>query len=209
MVATGRRKYTRKVQIYVQYALSHYRHTLCTRYVREIFYVINFRPLANVAVSGGSAKWPVIINNGEIKDICEYMLKIYYVYFFYNFVLNLSDHCIYIFFICTDYVGQWPSNQQSCIEYYRRCADLIKTDEYISPTDNGGGGDSGSSEDDTNGDGDGGSGEGGGGDDGGGGGGDDDGDGDGDSQTDDDGLDTKFGELDLRNYVNGIRTHPW
>lgn len=64
--------------------------------------------IASSFVTCSNAKWPVILNNGEIKDIY---------------------HCFYVFFICTDHVGTWPSNQNSCMDYYRRCEDIVENSE--------------------------------------------------------------------------------
>lgn len=74
---------------------------------------MKFPILSFVAISVGfvcsSSRWPVILNNGEVKDIY---------------------HCFYIFFICTDHVGSWPSNQNSCMDYYQKCADIVENAEF-------------------------------------------------------------------------------
>jgi hypothetical protein len=55
----------------------------------------------------------------------------------YCFRVHFSDHCIYVFFICTDYVGEWPSNKASCLDYYRKCANIISYSQPVTTNDQG------------------------------------------------------------------------
>ena len=72
------------------------------------------------------------MNNGEVKDIC----KLFNTYNTYDLSIKcyssniFLDHCFYIFFICTDHVGSWPSNQNSCMDYYQKCADIVENAEF-------------------------------------------------------------------------------
>ena len=48
-----------------------------------------------------------------------------------------TDQCLYVFFICTDYVGTWPSNANTCYKYYQSCTDyLYREEDDDSPGDN-------------------------------------------------------------------------
>ncbi len=39
--------------------------------------------------------------------------------------MAFSDHCLYIYFICTDHIGNWPDNKKSCVNYFVTCLDAI------------------------------------------------------------------------------------
>lgn len=34
-----------------------------------------------------------------------------------------------MYFICTEYVGSWPNNKGSCLEFYRTCSSRLKEQE--------------------------------------------------------------------------------
>ena len=53
-----------------------------------------------------------------------------------------------MYFICTEYVGDWPTNRGSCLEFYRTCTQRLKEQE--NGDDSGQDGDGGDSNDDNN-----------------------------------------------------------
>lgn len=69
-------------------------------------------------------KWPLIINNIEVRDLCKCII-ISMTTRLERFSSSHADHCIYIYFICTDHIGDWPTNKQACVNYFKICEDLV------------------------------------------------------------------------------------
>ena len=74
-------------------------------FVGSISYWFSSLPSAAFLVDCQKATWPLEINNYQAKDLY---------------------HCIYLFFICTDRIGTWPSNKPSCLNYFRACENHLK-----------------------------------------------------------------------------------
>eukprot|EP00095_Tigriopus_kingsejongensis_P003282 maker-scaffold781_size98004-snap-gene-0.21 protein:Tk03282 transcript:maker-scaffold781_size98004-snap-gene-0.21-mRNA-1 annotation:"techylectin-5b precursor" len=39
------------------------------------------------------------------------------------FAFQITNKCLYVYFICSDYVGNWPQNKQDCFQYFSDCRD--------------------------------------------------------------------------------------
>ena len=42
-----------------------------------------------------------------------------------------ADDCLYLYYVCTDKVGEWPSNEEKCIDTYEDCVGSLKAPEQI------------------------------------------------------------------------------
>jgi hypothetical protein len=51
-----------------------------------------------------------------------------YKILYYNtlLIIFILDHCLYIYFICTDHIGKWPANKSNCVNYFVTCMNSLK-----------------------------------------------------------------------------------
>ena len=59
------------------------------------------------------------------------MLKMNILCLEYNdiFLFLFKDDCIYIFYTCTDKVGEWPDNKEICTKLFQDCCAQFESEE--------------------------------------------------------------------------------